>query len=64
MNGDLSNLEQKIEKAVAFCEALREENRELRGRVAGLETEKLALAEKIETARARLEALMERLPEQ
>jgi cell division protein ZapB len=64
MDGDLSSLEQKIEQAAAFCAALREENRELRGRVAGLETEKLALAEKIETARARLEALMDRIPEQ
>lgn len=64
MDGDLSKLEQKIEAAVAFCAALRDENRELRGRVTGLETEKQALAEKIETARERLEALMARLPTQ
>ncbi len=64
MEGDLSNLEQKIEKMVAFCQALREENRELRGRVAGLEAEKQALSAKIDTACARLETLMERLPEQ
>ncbi|CAG0987681.1 hypothetical protein RHDC4_02294 [Rhodocyclaceae bacterium] len=64
MDGDLSNLEQKIEKMVAFCQALREENRELRGRVAGLEAEKEALSGKIDTACARLETLMERLPEQ
>lgn len=64
MDGDLSKLEQKIEKMVAFCQALREENRELRGRVAGLEAEKQALSGKIDTACARLEILMEHLPEQ
>lgn len=63
MEGDLSNLEQKIEKMVAFCQALREENRELRGRVAGLEADNQALAGKIDTACARLETLMEHLPE-
>lgn len=63
MDADLSTLEQKIEKVVAFCQALREENRQLRGRVADLEDEKQALAGKIDTTRARLEALMERLPE-
>jgi len=63
MDGDLSNLEQKIEKVVAFCQALREENRELRGRVADLENENQALSGKIDTTRVRLEALMDRLPE-
>ena len=64
MDGELSSIEQKIEKVVAFCQTLREENRVLRVRVAGLETEKQALAEKIDTARQRLEALVERLPSQ
>ena len=64
MDADLTNLERKIENAVAFCQSLREQNSELRNRIAGLETEKLALTEKIETTRERLEALMTRLPEQ
>ena len=64
MDGELSSIEQKIEKVVALALTLREENRVLRVRVAGLETEKQALAEKIDTARQRLEALMERLPSQ
>ncbi len=63
MDADLSTLEHKVEKIVAFCQALREENRQLRGRVADLESEKQALAGKIDTTRARLEALMDRLPE-
>jgi cell division protein ZapB len=64
MDNEFSSIEQKVEKVVAFCHALREENRVLRGRIAGLESEKLALAEKIDTTRERLEALMTRLPEQ
>ena len=47
---------------MALAQTLREENRVLRGRVAGLESEKQALAEKIDTTRQRLESLMERLP--
>ena len=62
MDGELSSFEQKIEKVVALAQTLREENRVLRVRVAGLESEKQALAEKIDTTRQRLESLMERLP--
>jgi uncharacterized protein (TIGR02449 family) len=62
MSADLSSLEQKVENVVAFCQRLREENVALRGRVAGLESEKQALTEKIDTTLVRLEALMERLP--
>lgn len=62
MDESLNSLEQKIEKMVAFCAGLREENRELRTRVDGLEAEKQALAAKIDTTRERLEALMARLP--
>lgn len=69
MEADLTSLEQKVENVVAFCERLREENLALRGRIAGLESEKhglenekKALAEKIDTTRERLEALMDRLP--
>lgn len=64
MDIEISSCEQKVEKVVAFCLALREENRQLRGRVAGLESEKQALTAKIDTTCERLEALMARLPEQ
>jgi uncharacterized protein (TIGR02449 family) len=62
MDADLSTLEQKVDDVVAFCQRLREENLALRGRVAGLETEKRVLSEKIDTTLVRLEALMDRLP--
>jgi cell division protein ZapB len=64
MNGDIASLESKLEQFLAHFEHLREENRALRERVAGLEGEKSSLTDKIQTARVRLEALMERLPEQ
>ncbi|MBU0753457.1 MAG: hypothetical protein KJ787_15260 [Gammaproteobacteria bacterium] len=64
MNGDVTALETKLDQFLAHFQQLREENQVLRERVAGLEGEKLSLADKIQTARVRLEALMERLPEQ
>ncbi len=64
MKGDLTALEQKIEQFLAFCQSLRAENQALRSRVAGLEDERQLLVDKIDTARARLEALMLTLPEQ
>jgi len=64
MKGDLTALEQKIEQFLAFCQSLRAENQALRSRVAGLEEERQLLVDKIDTARARLEVLMQTLPEQ
>ena len=64
MNGDLDSLEQKIEQVLAVCGQLRGENRALRDQLAGLEQRKLALAGRMDTARSRLETLMERLPQE
>lgn len=64
MKSDLTGLEQKVEQFLAFCQGLRAENQALRGRVEGLETERLQLVNKIATASTRLEALMDRLPEE
>jgi len=64
MDGDVTSLESKLDQFLAHFAELREENRALRERVAGLEGEKMSLTDKIQTARVRLEALMERLPEQ
>lgn len=64
MSGDLALLEKKIEQFLAFCDGLRAENRALRGRVDELEDERQQLLDKIDTARHRLEALMDRLPEE
>ncbi|MDP2795527.1 MAG: hypothetical protein Q8O25_15845 [Sulfurisoma sp.] len=64
MDGDVTALETKLDQFLAHCQRLREENHALRERVAGLEGDKLMLTDKIQSARVRLEALMERLPEQ
>ena len=62
MNGDLALLEKKLDQFLAFCEGLRAENRALRTRVAKMEEERQALLNKIDSARDRLEALMEKMP--
>jgi cell division protein ZapB len=49
---------------VGVCASLRNENQDLRVRVASLEAEKAALAKKIEVTAGRLETLLERLPEE
>jgi cell division protein ZapB len=64
MDGDVTALESKLDQFLVHFKELREENRMLRERVVGLEGEKSSLTDKIQTARVRLEALMERLPEQ
>jgi len=63
MDRDLFALEERIEQFIALCQNLRAENQELRTRVAALEGERNRLNEKIEAACARLEALMEKVPE-
>jgi cell division protein ZapB len=59
---DISSLEAKVERVVAFCDELRAENLALRERVAGLEHEKELLAARMTTARERLETVMDKLP--
>ncbi len=62
MNDELGGLESKVTQVIALCDALRAENLRLRERVDLLEKEKADLAERMVTARTRLEGLMERLP--
>jgi cell division protein ZapB len=62
MDNLLASLECKVEEIIAFCDALRAENRRLRERIHALEEEKRALAERMTIARARLENLLEKLP--
>ncbi|HZV54622.1 MAG TPA: hypothetical protein VFF82_06760 [Rhodocyclaceae bacterium] len=62
MDINLSSLEAKIEQVTAFCQQLRDENHALRERLADLEHDKQNLAERMTTARERLEVMMERLP--
>lgn len=62
MNTLLDTLEQKTGQVAALCAALRAENHRLRERIDSLENEKRVLAERMTTARSRLEILMDKLP--
>jgi cell division protein ZapB len=64
MSISLDTLEQRIDQLLSMCGSLRDENASLRARVVHLEADKHALAQKIDTAAVRLEALMEHLPEE
>ena len=64
MSVSLDHLERKVEQILAVCASLRSENQALRAHVAGLEVEKSALTQKIDTTCERLEALMTRLPDE
>jgi cell division protein ZapB len=63
MDAELTALEEKIRQAVALCKQLREENRDLQLRLITLASDKSRLAEKVDAARARLETLLEQIPE-
>ena len=63
MDAELAALEEKIRQAVALCKQLREEKRDLQLRLTTLASDKSRLAEKVDAARARLETLLEQIPE-
>lgn len=64
MKTPLDSLETKIDSMLALCERLRDENRALRTQLSALEGVNQTLTNTIDASRARLEALMERLPEE
>ena len=64
MTTPLTSLENKIDTMLALCERLRNENRALRTQLSALEGVNQTLTHTIDASRARLEALMERLPEE
>jgi cell division protein ZapB len=63
MDAEIVALEERIRQAVDLCQRLRGENSDLRQRVAQLQNENRQLAEKITSARERLEGLLEQIPE-
>ncbi|MFY9329586.1 MAG: hypothetical protein WAO76_16455 [Georgfuchsia sp.] len=62
MNGELDSLEQKIEQVLAMCAQLRSENHVLRDRMVEFEQLNQTLVSRAETARTRLEALLDKFP--
>jgi cell division protein ZapB len=63
MDSELETLEQKIRQAAQLCQKLREENRDLRQKLASLQGDKKQLSEKIDGARVRLENILKQIPE-
>ena len=63
MESDLAALEERIRQTVLLAGRLRAENVDLRQRIANLETDNKRLAEKVDNATVRLEALLKQIPE-
>lgn len=63
METELSTLEDKVRQAAELCHRLREENIELRQRMAQLTNDNKRLAEKVTGAKERLEHLLAKIPE-
>ena len=63
MEAELNTLDEKINQLVQLCQRLRKDNHELRQQLAAAQNESKQLTDKIESARARLESLLNRLPE-
>ena len=63
MEADLKALEEKIEQFIELTQRLRADNSNLRQQLAHAMNENRRLNEKVVGAKARLEALLERMPE-
>lgn len=62
VEAEFSSLETKVAQFVALCERLREENRDLKQKLATAQSDAKRLNEKIDGAKSRLEGLLNRLP--
>jgi cell division protein ZapB len=63
MDAELANLEERLAQLVQRMKALRDENRDLRQQLAARTDENSRLAEKLNAARSRIEALLKQIPE-
>lgn len=63
MDPELSALEERLAQVVQRLKALRDENRDLRQQIAARTDENVRLAEKLSTAKGRIEALLKQIPE-
>ncbi len=63
MNSELAALETKIEQVIALVHQLRAENEVLKNQMAAAEAERLHLRQTMIAARERLEALIDKVPE-
>jgi cell division protein ZapB len=63
MEAQLKSLETKLEQLVKLCQQLRAENHQLRQEIASALNANRRLEDKVGGATARLEALLQQLPE-
>ena len=63
MENELRALEERVGQLAAMARRLREENAELRQALLAAQNESRILREKVETATARVQRLLDRLPE-
>ena len=63
VEAEFNSLEAKVEQFVGLCERLRAENIALRQQMVAAQNDAKRLNEKIDGARARVEQLLQRLPE-
>lgn len=64
MEAEFNSLEEKLGQLVRLCSDLRAQNRSLRQEVLNLEQDKLVLTQKVDGAKERVAALLNRLPEE
>jgi cell division protein ZapB len=63
VDADFASLEAKVAQFVNLCERLRAENMDLRQQLAAAQGDAKRLNERIDSARAKLATLIERLPD-
>ncbi|AAZ98675.1 hypothetical protein Tbd_2722 [Thiobacillus denitrificans ATCC 25259] len=63
MHAELDTLEAKIRQVAELCQTLRNENIALRQQLLAAQQDNKQLATRLDTAKARLQALLETLPE-
>ena len=63
MEAELTALDDKIDQLVQLTQKLRRDNSQLRQNLASVQSENKRLSEKVNTAKARLEALLAQIPE-
>jgi cell division protein ZapB len=63
MEAELTALDDKISQLVQLTQKLRKDNSELRQNLASVQSENKRLSEKVNTAKARLEALLTQIPD-
>ncbi|TVO67081.1 hypothetical protein [Denitromonas ohlonensis] len=63
MDAELDHLQQQLEELIRYFDAQKQENRELKSRIATLQTENKRLAAKVDAAVRGVSAVLETLPE-